>query len=155
MNSNLFTPDYQHYDGIRPINIYAMRAIYVLMATVLAFDVWSYILTSDQPWEPGEAMNWSVWAAFSVFAAIGIFRTVQMIPILLLEIVYKVIWLVLVALPLGQTGQLSADTTDGMIFPFALVILPVVAIPWGYVISRYVWPTSVSSNRAPAGLQGR
>lgn len=85
----IFRSDLERYDGIRPINIYAMRFIYILMATFLALDVWTHIITYDQRWDPSDAMDWSVWAAFTVFAFFGIFRTVQMIPILLLEIVYK------------------------------------------------------------------
>jgi hypothetical protein len=134
----IFTPDNEHYDGIRPINIYAMRFIYILMATFLATDVWTHIITYDQSWNPSDAMNWSVWAAFTVFAIVGILQTVKMIPILLLEIVYKSIWLILVALPLLQAENLSNESTDGMIFPFAFVILPIIAVPWGYVLKTYL-----------------
>ena len=141
----IFQPDHEKYDGIRPINIYAMRAIYLLMATLLALDVWTHIFTYDQRWDPSDAMDWSVWAAFSVFALIGIFRTVQMIPVLLLEIVYKSIWLVLVALPLYREGNLSAEATDGMIYPFALVVLPILAVPWGYVFRKYFLPGSAGA----------
>ena len=72
----VFSPESEKYDGIRPINIYAMRFIYGLMASFLAFDVWSYIIGYDQVWDPDEAMNWSVWGAFSLFAVLGIFKTV-------------------------------------------------------------------------------
>ncbi|BBN82024.1 hypothetical protein PA25_20090 [Pseudoalteromonas sp. A25] len=132
----------EKYDGIRPINIYAMRLIYILMATILAFDVWSYIISYEHAWDPSDAMDWSVWAAFSLFALIGIFKPVKMIPILLLEIAYKCIWLALVALPLYHAGTLSDDTTDGMLFPFLLIVLPILAIPWGYVINTYLKPSN-------------
>ena len=134
----IFEPNQEKYDGIRPINIYGMRFIYVLMSTLLAFQVWSHIFTYDQQWEPSDAMDWSVWAAFTIFAFIGVFRTVKMIPILLLEITYKCIWLILVALPLHLEGNLSDATTNGMIFPFLFVILPIVFVPWGYVINKYI-----------------
>ena len=134
----LFEQDYQRFDGIRPINIYGMRLIYILMATFLAMDVWTHIITYDQRWDPSDAMNWSVWAAFTFFAVIGIFHTVKMIPIMLLEIVYKTIWLILVALPLFLDGNLSDDTTDGMIYPFLFVILPLIFVPWGYVVKKYI-----------------
>jgi hypothetical protein len=142
MLKRIFSPDNERYDGIRPINIYAMRFIYLLMATLLAKDVWSYIIAYDQAWNPGEAMDWSVWAAFTIFALIGIFKTVEMVPVLLLEIVYKSIWLILVALPLYRSGDLSSESTDGMLFPFALVILPIVAMPWGYVMNTYIFSRS-------------
>ena len=134
---SLLEPNHARFDGIRPINIYGMRFVYILMATLLAIDVWGHILTRDQQWNPSDAMNWSIWAAFTLFAAIGIFRTVEMIPILLIEITYKTIWLILVALPLFLDGDLSEHTTDGMITPFAMVILPIAVIPWGYVLKRY------------------
>ena len=41
----LFEPNHDRFDGIRPINIYGMRFIYILMATFLAMDVWTYIIT--------------------------------------------------------------------------------------------------------------
>lgn len=134
----LFEQNHERFDGIRPINIYGMRFIYFLMATFLAMDVWTHIITYDQRWDSSDAMNWSVWGAFTIFAVVGIFHTVKMIPIMLLEIVYKTIWLILVALPLFLDGNLSSDTTDGMIFPFLLVILPVIFVPWCYVVNKYI-----------------
>lgn len=92
-------------------------------------------------------MNWSVWATFTIFALIGIFKTVTMIPVLLLEIAYKTIWLVLVALPLYRSGNLSNASTDEMLFPFAFVILPILAMPWGYVFRTYIY-TQKKNNSA-------
>lgn len=56
---------------------------------------------------------------------------------MLFEVAYKTIWLILVALPLFLEGNLSDETTDGMIFPFLLVILPIAFMPWGYVGKTY------------------
>ena len=134
---NLFQQDHDRFEGIRPINIYGIRFIFILMATLLAMDVWPHLITDDLSRDPTDAMNWSVWAAFTLCAVIGIFRTVKMIPIMLFEVAYKTIWLILVALPLFLEGNLSDDTTDGMIFPFLLVILPIAFMPWGYVRKTY------------------
>ena len=46
----LLEPNHARFDGIRPINIYGMRFVYILMATLLAIDVWGHILTRDQQW---------------------------------------------------------------------------------------------------------
>lgn len=126
------------YDGIRPINIFLMRAIYVLMFFVLGKDVWGYILGHSQSWNENEAVAWSVWAAFSTLALLGIFRTVQMIPILLLEIFYKLLWLILVAYPLWQTDQFTGSGVEETTIAFMLVVLPIIAVPWGYVFNRYI-----------------
>ena len=105
------------------------------MAVFLGYDVWGYIIAYQGMWFPTEAMDWSVWAAFSLVA---ILRTVEMIPVLLVQIAYKLIWLVLVALPLWRDGNLNSTTSDGMFLPFSLVVLPIAAVPWGYVFNRYI-----------------
>lgn len=137
MIKTLFTKQAK-YDGIRPANIYFMRVIYVLMFFVLGKDVWGYILSHSESWEENEAVAWSVWAAFSAIALLGIFRTVEMIPILLLEIFYKVLWLVLVVYPLWSRDGLNGSGVEETAFAFALVVLPIMAVPWGYVINRYI-----------------
>lgn len=137
MFKHLFTKSTK-FDGIRPINIYFMRLIYVLMFFVLGKDVWGYILSYSGVWEESEAVAWSVWAAFSALALLGIFRTVEMIPILLLEIFYKVLWLILVVYPLWQANELEGSGIEETAFAFALVVLPILAMPWGYVFKRYI-----------------
>jgi hypothetical protein len=37
------------YDGVRPINIYLLRLLYVLMFLVLGKDTWMHILTHKGP----------------------------------------------------------------------------------------------------------
>lgn len=134
----IFTQDYVRYDGIRPINIYLMRLVYVLMVVFVGQDAWGYILTFDGVWGSYEAMAWSVWATFATLALVGVFRTVQMIPILLLEIFYKVLWLVIVAYPLWQNGKLEGSSAEGMTGAFIWVVLPIVVVPWRYVGSKLI-----------------
>jgi hypothetical protein len=54
------------------------------------------------------------------------------------KIFYKVLWLILVAYPLWSKGTLAGspeDTTSA----FLWVILPIVAVPWGYVFVNYIY----------------
>jgi hypothetical protein len=81
------------YDGVRPINIYLLRLLYILMFFVLGKQTWTHILTHKGPWEPFDAVVWCVWAAFATLAGLGIIRPLKMLPIILLEIFYKVLWL--------------------------------------------------------------
>lgn len=128
----------EKYDGIRLIHIYLMRFVYVLMFFVLGLDVWGYIISHSGPWMENEAVAWSVWAAFSTLALLGLFRPVQMIPILLLEIFYKVLWLFLVAYPLWTSGDFVGSGMEETTIAFLLVILPILAVPWGYVFKHYI-----------------
>jgi hypothetical protein len=134
----LFQPDHAHYDGVRRINIYLMRLLYLLMIIFLGKDSWTYIFTHHGAWDPREAMEWSVWAAFATLAVLGFFRPVKMLPILLLEIFYKVLWLLIVAYPLLKAGTLAGSPAAGMTYAFLWVVLPIIAVPWGYVFRNYI-----------------
>jgi hypothetical protein len=70
----------------------------------------------------------------------------RMLPILLLEIFYKVLWLTVVAYPLWSTGALAGSSAEGMTSAFLWVLLPIVAVPWGYVFGAYIYkPTRRTS----------
>ena len=127
------------YEGVRPISIYLLRVVYILMFFVLGKETWTHILTHRGPWEPINAVTWCVWTAFATLAGLGIIRPLKMLPILLLEIFYKVLWLVLVAYPLWSTGTLAGSPTENIADSFLWVILPIVAVPWGYAFTTYVY----------------
>jgi hypothetical protein len=134
----IFQPDYARYEGVRPINIYLLRLVYGLMAVFLAKDVWTYILGHVETWEPKEAMVWCVWAAFASLAVLGLLHPLKMVPLLLLEIFYKGLWLLLVAYPLWKAGKLAGSPAEGMTDVFLPVIVVVAIVPWGYVVRTYL-----------------
>jgi hypothetical protein len=145
--SVLFKPA-ARFDTIRPINIYLMRVVYVLMFLVLGKDTWTHILTHRGAWDPADAVAWCVWTAFATLAGIGIFRTVLMLPILLLEVFYKVLWLGIVAYPLWSRGTLAGSPAEGTTAAFLWVILPIAGVPWGYVFTHYLYKPKRQELRA-------
>jgi hypothetical protein len=127
------------YEGVRPIHIYLLRLLYILMFFVLGRETWTQILTHKGPWEPWQAVAWCVWTGFATLAGLGILRPLKMLPIVLLEIFYKVLWLLLVAYPLWVKGALWGSPAEAITTPFLWVILPIVAVPWGYAFVNYVY----------------
>lgn len=127
------------YKGVRPINIYLLRLLYILMFFVLGKQTWTQILTHQGPWEPFEAVAWCVWTGFATVAGLGILRPLKMLPIVLLEIFYKVLWLTIVAYPLWVKGALWGSPAEAITTPFLWVILPIVAVPWGYAFVNYIY----------------
>jgi hypothetical protein len=127
------------YEGVRRIHIYLLRLVFILMFFVLGRDTWTHILTHEGPWEPTNAVAWCVWTAFATLAGLGIIRPLKMLPILLLEIFYKVLWLIIVAYPLWSNGTLTGSRAEDTTSAFLWVILPIVAVPWGYVFVNYFY----------------
>lgn len=137
------------HEGVPRINIFLLRLLYVLMFFVLGKEVWTHILTHYAAWDPIDAVAWCVWAAFATLAGLGIARPLKMLPIVLLEIFYKVLWLGLVAYPLWSKGALAGSPAEEITLEFLWVLLPIVAVPWGYAFATYIHkPKSRSGLRA-------
>jgi hypothetical protein len=58
---------------------------------------------------------------------------------LLLEIFYKVLWLIIVAYPLWSAGTLAGSSAEDTTSVFSWVLLPIIAVPWGYVFLNYFY----------------
>ena len=133
---HIFQPS-SKYNDVRNINIYLLRGLFFLMAFVLGYEVWSYIFGHSGVWNSDDAVVYSVLAGFTVLSLLGLINPVKMLPLLLLEIFYKLLWLFLVAYPLWSTNQLTGSPMGKRTFAFSLVILAIIAVPWRHVYNTY------------------
>ena len=75
----------------------------------------------------------SLWTAILIGSVIGLFHPVSMSPLLLIQVIYKTLWLVVFVLPLLLRGQGNAVPWGvAGTFLFIVVTYPWV-IPWGKV----------------------
>ncbi|MEP7149438.1 MAG: hypothetical protein ABI857_11205 [Acidobacteriota bacterium] len=137
----IFTPNLEHYEGVRPINIYLLRMFYFLMASFVATDAWMAIINHEGPWDRFRAMSLCVWAAYATLGILGLIHPLKMLPIMLFMIFYKSLWLIVVALPLWKEGTLASSPAAEMAGVFMMVPVAMIAVPWIYVFKTYVlWP---------------
>ncbi len=136
---NIFRSDYEHWEGVPGINIYLLRLMFILMVVFLGMDSWSHILSFKGIWNSTNAMAWCIWASYSVLAILGIIHPLKMLPIVMLEIFYKVLWLMIVAFPLWKSNQLTGSPAEAMTNAFLWVLLPIVAMPWKYFFKEYIF----------------
>lgn len=134
----IFTPNYDKWEGVRPVNIYLLRLFYFLMAFFVATDSWKALLTNEGPWDRFRAMAFCVWAAYTTLGALGLIHPLKMLPIMVFMIFYKSLWLIVVAYPLWQTGELAASPAAEMTKAFMGVPLAMIAVPWIYFFKNYV-----------------
>ena len=52
---NVFRRDFERYEGVRPVNIYLLRTLFLLMFLFVGYDSWSSILGHEGPWDPMRA----------------------------------------------------------------------------------------------------
>ncbi len=122
---------------IGKIRLYAMRVVFFLTFIGLLQNAWSEILFNPEPLEPFYGVAVSFWAALSILAIWGFFNPVQMIPLLILQFSYKLVWVLGVGIPLWNNGQLDAGASGLMMANGLGVILDLIVIPWVYVVRNY------------------
>jgi len=135
------------------LRLYAMRALYLLIAVGLAFDIWPQLTHHALTLWHGVGV--SLLTAMSVLAVLGIRYPLKMLPLLFFELAWKAIWLTAVALPLWSAHRMDADTWESVkVFLGSLVVVPI-AIPWPYVFANYVKASGDRwMRRAPAQRAG-
>jgi len=114
--------------------LYVLRAMYLLNLILLGSDVWPGILFSTKTWDPIAGVAISFWAALSALSCLGLRYPLAMLPLLFLQLFYKIVWLLAVARPLHFAGSAEEMTT---VFVVGLV-LDAIVIPWPYVWSLFV-----------------
>jgi hypothetical protein len=138
----IFIPDHEQWEGVRPINVYALRVFYLLMAVFVAPWAWKTLLTHAGPWDPTRAVAICAWAVYPSLGVLGLIHPLRMLPIMLFTIGYKSLWFIFVAWPLYRSGTLAGTPAGQMAADFALLPLLIIAVPWTYVYRRYVrWPS--------------
>ena len=137
----IFTPDYRHYEGVRPINIYLLRLMYFLMLVFVGSDSWKAIITHEGPWDHLRAVAFCVWASYSTLSVLGLIHPLKMLPLMIFMIGYKLLWLVVIAYPLWRANALAGSPAEGLTYVFMWIPLPIIAVPWKYVFQNYVLPS--------------
>jgi len=78
----------------------------------------------------------SVYLAFGLLSLLGLRAPLKFVPVLLLQLCYKLIWFVGVILPLCVKGQFPLYALPMAIIFATYVIGDLIAIPFGYVLSK-------------------
>ena len=117
--------------------LYVLRALYLFIAVGLGISLMPNIISPAHPWGLMEGVVNTMLVAFWVLCTVGLRYPLQMLPILFWELLWKLIWLISVAMPLWMAGQMDEATWQVAIGVLMVVIIPF-AIPWSYVLANYV-----------------
>src|SRR5580704_18639144 len=99
---------------VSTLRLYVMRFVYLLNFVLLGLDVWPALLRHSGAWDPVKGVAFSFWAALSLLSGLGLRYPLKMVPLLLLQLLYKTLWLVAVALPMWSAVR-SLDLTRAIV----------------------------------------
>ena len=120
---------------VSPLRLWLMRAMYLLMAVGIGLTIWPLIISHSSAVPRMTGVAWALLGTIGLLALLGVLYPLQMIPILLFELTWKVIWLTAFALPRWLDGTLD-DAMRTTIFETSLGAILLVVIPWRYLLDE-------------------
>ena len=121
--------------SIRRLNV--MRFGSAFMGVGLAIVKWPLLIQDAAALPVMDGVVTCLLTAMSLLAFLGLRYPVRMLPILLFEVAWKVLWIAAIAIPRLVADDMNAATQEVLInCSFVVIIFAV--IPWGYVWRRYV-----------------
>jgi hypothetical protein len=122
---------------VSPIRLWIMRAMYLLMAVGLGFSIWPLIVNHTSELSRMSGVVFALLGAVGLLSVLGLRYPLQMIPLLLFELTWKIIWLSAFALPRFLDGTLD-EAMMSSVFDTSLGALLLLVIPWRYVYRNYL-----------------
>jgi hypothetical protein len=114
-----------------------MRCGYAFMGVGLAIVKWPNLVQNVSALPVSEGVVACLLTAMSLLAFLGLRYPIGLLPILLFEVIWKVIWIAAVAVPHLVADDLNAATRE-VLFNCSLVVIIVAVTPWRYAWKRYV-----------------
>lgn len=98
-------------------------------------------------WPPQDpivyGVSGSVWLAFGLLSILGLKSPLKFVPVLLMQLCYKLIWFIGVVFPLLVSATFPAYAILHVIVMASYIIGDLIAIPFAYVFSKGESPSSM------------
>lgn len=120
-------------DDVSLFRLYVLRAMYLLLVVGLGAMIVPQLLSHELT---DRGVIPSLLGALWALSFLGLRYPLEMLPLLLFEFAWKLIWMIAYGLPQLSAGQYPPTFSDDFVNIGAGAILLLV-IPWGYVYRRY------------------
>jgi hypothetical protein len=135
---------------VSQFRLYTLRVLYVVLGLGLGITEIPLFFHHEH-WTQARAVANCFLLALACLSLVGVRSPLQMLPLLIYELLWKMIWLLGVALPLWLAHQLDADTLKSLP-TIAPVVIIIPFIPWRYVFAKYLVHPSQSGPAQPGDL---
>jgi hypothetical protein len=117
--------------------LHVLRLGYLILGGGLVVYKWPLLVRHDNPWPLMDSVFTCVLVAMSLLALLGLRYPLQLLPILLFEVAWKLIWLGVVALPLWLDDAMDRSARE-LTSEILWVVVILAVVPWRYVFSHYL-----------------
>lgn len=131
------TPLEQSLPTVAFWRICMLRVFYLLIAAVLNSFVWQQLFFESADWPVMSGIAKSMMGAIALLSFIGVFHPLKMLPLLIFEILWKTLWIGIIALPAWLNDRWTGGI-ESVCFESIGIVLVYVVIPWRYVWARFI-----------------
>ena len=138
---------------VPPWQLNLLRVGYLILGLGLVVTKWPLLLQA-RTWDLQAGTVEYMLVAMSLLALLGLRYPLRLLPILLFEVGWKLLWLGVVALPLWWNHELHGATLD-RVGELLWVVIIIAVIPWRHVLTQYLiapgepWRRSRWASAAP------
>lgn len=118
--------------------LYLLRALFLLIAVGEGMQIWPLIF-NHRPWTDSmHGVAVALLAALTLLCWLGVRYPARMMPLMVFEFAWKLIWMLAFGLPAWRAGPMSEAMSENFFaIGLGVVIVPLV-LPWGYLWKAYV-----------------
>ena len=124
------------------LRLYILRAYYALVAFGTMVVFWPLLVSHSDLWGATNGAQYSLLGALSPLFLVGLRYPLTMLPLVIYEFTWKLLWFMFVAGPLWMHGQMTEQIWSNVFACGIAIVLTPIVLPWSYVWRTYV--------RAPA-----
>ena len=117
--------------------LYLLRAMYLLIALGLAATVWPVIISPPNLIAGPTSVVRALLGALALLSLLGLRYPLKMLPLLLFELLWKIIWVVGSALPMWLGPGLDQYASESLFACLMGVVLVPIVLPWRYVARHF------------------
>jgi len=133
MQDNLTSP----YPPIANWRVHCIRFNFLLIAVVMGAYAWYRLLFESADVPVPQTLARAMLAGLALMSFLGVRYPIQMLPLMLYELVWKTVWIVLIAFRAWLAGKWTADI-EALFHDCLGIVFAYLFMPWRYVWARYV-----------------
>lgn len=122
--------------GLSWFHLYGLRLVFALMALFLLGTVAPQLPVSPPTMMSGVARAFMT--ALGLLAVLGVRYPAQMLPIMMFELVWKLLWLAFIGLPLWMAHRLDEANSETFLNVTVGIPLVLIVFPYAYAFRNYV-----------------
>lgn len=123
---------------VSTLRLYLLRGMYLLIAVGLGITIWPSIVAPHGTVANEGTVIEALLGALGALCVWGLRYPLRMLPILLFELLWKLIWVVAFALRMWLAGGLDEYASQTLFACLIGVVLVPIVMPWGYLFEHYL-----------------